>query len=230
MITVVIPTLNSDQRLVAVMSALVPGVINGLIKEVIVVDGGSTNGDAEKLAEDGGARYIKSSRGRGSQLRNGAEAAKGNWLLFLHADTVLEPGWEVEVHSFMDRIYQGQRQPSAAFFRFRLDDFGYMPRVMEFIVGLRCFLFALPYGDQGLLVPTALYKELGGFKNLPLMEDVDIVRRLGRRRLVMLRSGAVTSAKRYQRDGYVLRMLRNLSCLTLYYLRVPPRYISRIYG
>ena len=95
---------------------------------------------------------------------------------------------------------------------------------------MRCALFRLPYGDQGLLVPRQLYQQVGGYGRLPLMEDVDLVRRIGRRRMTLLRTRALTSAVRYQRGGYVRRSVRNLSCLTLYFLRVPTRIIARLYG
>ena len=98
------------------------------------------------------------------------------------------------------------------------------------LVAVRCRLFRLPYGDQGLLISRALYQRLGGFKPVPLMEDVDLVRRVGWRRLTALPSAAVTSAVRYRRDGYLLRPLRNLCCLTLYFLGVPPRAIVKLYG
>lgn len=230
MISIVIPTLNPDKRLAGAMSALVPAAVIGLIKEVIVVDGGSVTSHAADLAEQGGAHYIQSSKGRGSQLSAGADNARGEWLLFLHADTILENGWEKEAARFIERVDNGELRESAGVFKFSLDDFGYMPRILEFIVNVRCFVLALPYGDQGLLLSKSLYNELGGFKMLPLMEDVDIVRRLGRKRLVMFQSRAITSAKRYQKEGYIKRMMRNMSCLALYYLRVPPRYIDRIYG
>ena len=90
-------------------------------------------------------------------------------------------------------------------------------------------MLRLPYGDQGLLIPRRLYDEIGGFRAMPLMEDVDIVRRLGRSRTLILRTAAVTSAMRYKRDGYLKRIARNISCLTLYYLRVPLPVIERIY-
>lgn len=101
---------------------------------------------------------------------------------------------------------------------------------MERLVALRCVLFALPYGDQGLVMPRSLYERLGGFRQMPLMEDVDLVRRIGRSRLAMLRAGAVTSAERYREQGYLRRSLRNLGCLALYFFKVPPRVISRLYG
>ena len=105
-----------------------------------------------------------------------------------------------------------------------------MPRLVEGLVGLRCFLLALPYGDQGLLISRKLYDELGGFRAIPLMEDVDLVGRLKRRQLVALKSRAVTSAQRYQAEGYFSRGVRNLGLMLLYYLRVPPRVLARLYG
>ena len=131
----------------------------------------------------------------------------------------------------MERIDTGARPAAAAAFRFALDDIGAQGRaLLERLVALRCAALRLPYGDQGLLIPKRLYDEIGGFRPLPLMEDVDLVRRLGRRRIVMLQARAVTSAERFRRDGYVRRSARNLLCLTLYTLRVPTHVISRIYG
>jgi hypothetical protein len=142
----------------------------------------------------------------------------------------LESGWEREVGTFLGRIDSGERPAAASAFRFTLDDEGVRPRVLEQLVALRCRALRLPYGDQGLLIPKRLYDEIGGFRPLALMEDVDLVRRLGRRRTVMLRARAVTSAERFRRQGYVRRSARNLLCLTLYTLRVPSHVISRIYG
>lgn len=230
MITIVIPTLNPQKRFGLCLTALIPAAINGLVSNVIIVDGGSTDSYASRLAEEAGATFMHGARGRGTQLALGAKHAKGRWLLFLHSDTVLADGWEAEVTSFIRYIETGESPPSAAAFRFAVDDFGVMPKLLENLVGLRCFLFKLPYGDQGLLIPRTLYDNVGGFKSIPLMEDVDIVRRLGRKRIIILKTQAITSAMRYKADGYILRMLRNLMCLILYYMRVPPRYIERFYG
>jgi rSAM/selenodomain-associated transferase 2 len=229
MISVIIPTLNAERTLAHALSALVPAVVEGIVQEAIIVDGGSTD-ETRAIAEAAGTHLIEAPRGRGSQLEAGASQARGDWLLFLHADTVLEPGWAEEAQSFMERVERGRRDQAAASFRFALDDDGLMPRFVERLVGWRCQLLALPYGDQGLLIPRNLYNRLGGFRPLPLMEDVDLVRRLKRRELVMLKSRAVTSEERYRREGYFARSLRNLGCILLYYLRVPPRVLARLYG
>ena len=228
MISVIIPTLDAADGLPETLAALVPGVVAGLIREVVIVDGGS--GDQTiAIAEATGARVVTSTPGRGQQLKTGAEAASASWLLFLHADTCLAAGWEGEVAAFMERVETGKRTPGAAVFRFALDDLGTLPRLTEWGVALRCAVFRLPYGDQALLIPRQLYNDIGGFKPMPLLEDVDINRRLGRRRIAMLRTAAVTSAERYRRDGYVRRIARNWLCLTLYYCRVPVRHITRLY-
>jgi rSAM/selenodomain-associated transferase 2 len=229
MISVIIPTLNAERTLGPTLAALVPAVVKGVVQEAILVDGGSSD-ETCLIAEAAGTQLIEAPRGRGTQLDAGAARARGDWLLFLHADTVLEPGWAEEVESFIERVQSGRREEAAAFFRFALDDDGVMPRFVERIVALRCALLALPYGDQGLLISCHLYNRLGGFRPLPLMEDVDLVRRLKRRELVMLNARAVTSGERYRRQGYLARAVRNLGCILLYYLRVPPRVLARLYG
>jgi rSAM/selenodomain-associated transferase 2 len=229
MISVVIPTLNAERTLAHTLAALVPAVVDGIVQEAIVVDGGSTD-ETRAIAEAAGTHLVEAAPGRGTQLDAGASHARGEWLLFLHADTMLEPGWAEEARSFMERVDNGRRSQAAAAFQFALDDDGMMPRLMESLVALRCQVLALPYGDQGLLISRNLYNRLGGFRPLPLMEDVDLVRRLKRRELVMLKSRAVTSGERYRREGYLARSLRNLGCITLYYLHVPPRVLARLYG
>jgi rSAM/selenodomain-associated transferase 2 len=229
MITVIIPTLNAEATLGQTLAALVPAAVDGLIREVIVVDGGSSD-RTDQIVNESGANLLRGSAGRGRQLGAGAAQARFPWLLFLHADTTLEPGWEREASLFMQRIDMGERPLAAAAFRFALDDEGARPRLLERLVALRCAALRLPYGDQGLLIPAGLYHEVGGYRPLALMEDVDLAQRLGRRRTVMLRSRAVTSAARFHREGYARRSARNLLCLALYTLRVPTHVISRIYG
>jgi len=229
MISVIIPTLNAEATLAGTLGALVPAAVAGLVREVIVVDGGSSDRTAD-IVEHAGAHLVQARLGRGHQLQTGAARARFAWLLFLHADTAVASGWELEVSTFM-RAVDGRELPiAAAAFRFALDDKGVRPRLLEGLVALRCATLRLPYGDQGLLIPKRLYEEIGGYRPLALMEDVDLVRRLGRRRVVLLRTRAVTSAERFRREGYLRRGARNLLCLTLWALRVPVHVIARLYG
>lgn len=229
MISVVIPTLNAEQTLAPTLEALIPAAVDGLIRDVIIADGGSTDATA-RIADEAGAKFINCESGRGQQLGNGANQAKADWLLFLHADTVLAPTWQDDARRFMHDVDTGARQPAAAAFRFALDDTGLAPRVLEHLVALRCRLFNLPYGDQGLLISRELYQGIGGYQPIQLMEDIDLVRRLGRSRTVLLASRATTSAQRYRKGGYCSRSARNLSCILLFYLHVPSRHIARLYG
>lgn len=228
MISVVIPTLNAEDVLVSTLSALVPAAIDGLISEVIVVDGGSADRTCA-IAEEAGARVLQAKTGRGVQLRAGADAADQSWLLFLHADTVLQDGWQNEVLGIVKPCRGKAHTEHAYAFRYSLDDKGLVPRLMEGVVHVRANVLKLPYGDQGLLISRVLYDRIGGYKAVPLMEDVDIVRRLGRRRLKVLRARALTSAVRYRDDGYLKRIARNQLCLLAYLAGVSPDRIARFY-
>lgn len=213
MLSVVIPALNASRSLAGTLASVAEA------DEIVVVDGGSDDGTAE-LAASLGARVISAPRGRGSQLAAGAAVARGDWLLLLHADTRPGPGWRAA------RIEPGR----AGYFRFALDSDDPRARRLERMVAWRCRVLALPYGDQCLLIHRDLLAAVGGIGALPLMEDVDLVRRLGRRRLVALDVAAVTSAEKWQRQGWHRRSLRNMLCLALYFIGVPPRLIARLYA
>jgi rSAM/selenodomain-associated transferase 2 len=194
--------------------------------EIVVADGGSVD-DTPAVAAAAGAKLVAGARGRGSQLSVGAAAATREWLLFLHADCTPEPGWAEAVAVFIARPRAAER---AGYFDLALDDHAAAARRLERVVAWRCRILALPYGDQGLLISRALYDAVGGFAPLPLMEDVDLARRLGRRRLARIDARCVASARRYRREGYWRRPLRNLLCLSLYFAGMPPERIARLYG
>jgi rSAM/selenodomain-associated transferase 2 len=225
MLSVVIPTLNAEARLPAALAPLVEGAAEGLVREVVVSDGGSEDATRD-IAEAAGCRVLVGPKGRGLQLQAGAQAARGAWLLFLHADTVLQRGWVEDARRFMEQ--PGSTQHAAAF-TFAFDDVSRPARRAAFWVGVRCRVFKLPYGDQGLLISRALFDDVGGFKPLALMEDVDIVRRIGARRMTILATRAVTSAEKYQRGGYARRGLRNLGLLARFLLGADPAKLARAY-
>ena len=220
-LSIVIPVLDDADGLAALLAMLSGGPRIG---EVIVVDGGSRDGSAE-VAAAAGARVIEAPRGRGGQLAAGAAEAAGQWLLFLHAACRPLPGWEAAMRDFIDGPAE-----VAGYFTLALDDPAPAARRLERLVAWRCRTLALPYGDQGLLISRPLYDAVGGYRTLPLMEDVDLVRRLGRARLRPIGATMLASARRYRRDGYWRRPLRNLCCLALYFAGVSPERIARLYG
>ena len=217
-ISVVIPALNVG---VAIRPTLES--IKGLVNDVVVSDGGSSDCTVN-FAHKSGAKVVCGARGRGQQLHRGSEVTEGEWLLFLHADTVLEEGWLEEAQNFMNADLG-----KAGVFQFALNDIRWEARIIEKGVSLRCRYLALPYGDQGLLISRSFYEELGGFKPIPLFEDVDIIRRIGRQRLVFFKNRAVTSALSYQTNGFYFRPIKNLMLLLLYYFGVSPRYLASLY-
>lgn len=218
-ISVIIPVLNRSEELAATLRIL-PNV-----GEVIVADGRSTD-QSPRIARTHGAVLVTSAPGRGSQLRAGAGKATQPWLLFLHADTRLDTAAWAAVGRLTTEGDAGR----AGTFRFALADGAWQARLLEAGVRLRVALAALPYGDQGLLIHRSLYEQVGGFRDLPLMEDVDLVRRLGRRRLVRLEGTATTSAERWRRRGWIRQSATNLHCLLLYLVGVPPEVIARLRG
>ncbi|HUC63113.1 MAG TPA: TIGR04283 family arsenosugar biosynthesis glycosyltransferase [Alphaproteobacteria bacterium] len=224
-LSIVIPALDAAAVLGATLESLAQGAAR-LPAEILLVDGGSRDA-TRAIAIAHGARVIAAEANRGAQLAAGAEVGAAPWLLFLHADTLLEPGWEREVDRFIAPPANHRR---AAAFRLAFDDESAAARRLERLAAWRGRALGLPYGDQGLLIARPFYRSLGGYRPLALMEDVELVRRVGRRRLVFFASRAVTSAARYQEGGWLLRPLRNLLCLTLYFLGVPPRLIARLYA
>lgn len=222
MISVVIPTLNAERGLVRTLSCLIEPAMRGLVRDVVIADGGSTDLTRE-IAEDAGCEIVHAAATRGGLRDAGARAAKGPWLLFLHAETALERGWDDEAYQF---VRKGD-QKRAATFRFAIDDKRWSARRAEFVYRLRNKLLALPYGDQGLLISKAQYERLGGYKPLNLMEDIDLVTRLkrqaGRAGLTRLTARAISSAPR----GHAMR---NVALLTLYTLGVSPERLARRYG
>ena len=222
-LSVVIPTLNAVRTIGPTLGALVPGASDGLIGDVVLADGGSQD-EIAAVADDAGAVLIEAARGRGSQLSAGAKASRGEWLLFLHADTILTGDWIGAIRLHMERHPQ-----KAGYFRLRFDSETMSARCVGGWANWRSALFAWPYGDQGLLISRRHYDEICGYSELPLMEDIAIIRAIGRKRLRCLGPEALTSPERYERDGWIRRGWRNWRCMALYLVGVSPERISKIY-
>lgn len=219
-LSVVIPTLNAEQALPVCLAALMEGVEAGLIRELVVSDGGSTDASIV-IADDVGALVVTGIASRGGQLRRGAKATKGAWILFLHADTVLQAGWAVAVEKHL-----GTGRPG--YFKLSFDRRGMAPTLVARWANLRSKLFHLPYGDQGLLISRAEYEAVGGYDDSPLMEDVAMARRIGSR-LTEIPLEVKTSAARYVRDGWIRRSIGNFRLLMKYFAGVSPEDLRKRY-
>ena len=224
-LSVIIPTYNAAATIGATITALNSAEKVGISLELIVVDADS-NDETVHLAKTFGARVIRCEKGRGPQLIAGSKAARHDWLLFLHADTVLGTGWAASVVVFASQKNSLDR---AAVFTFTLDTKSKEAKRLAQIVRFRNKWLGLPYGDQGLLIHRRFYKRIGGYKAWPLMEDVDLVRRIGNPKIALFDTVAITSAQRYIKDGYFKRMMRNFVCLLLYFIGVSPKLILKLY-
>lgn len=221
-LSVIIPTLNVADNIGPCLLSLSDGVSDGLLADVIFADGGSDDA-TEQIAEDVGARFITSERGRGTQLAAGAKVAKGEWLLFLHADSVLQPEWQATVRQHM------KQRDQAGYFRLRFNDPSLVAAIVARWANLRSRVFGLPYGDQGLLIRRAYYDKIGGHPSIPLMEDVAIAKSL-RGHLRMLDCPILTSAEKYQAQGWWLRSWRNFGSVIRYKLGVDPDKLANKYN
>ncbi len=216
-LSVIIPTLDAAMSLPETLAALGDG------REVIVADGGSRDETAE-IAAGLGARVILAPRGRGAQLAAGvARASIPGCCCCTPTPASGRAGWRRRSRTAAPPIGPGiSASRSTAPMRGRGGWSGRSPGAAGRL--------ALPYGDQGLLIHRDLLGAVGGIKPLPLMEDVDLAHRLGRRRLIMLAADARTSAARWEREGWTRRSARNLACLALWYAGLPPALIARAYG
>ncbi len=221
-VSVIIPTLNVAGILGPCLGSVAAGLEQGIIAELVLADGGSKD-DIKKIADLADAVFVLGPTGRGSQLRKGASMARAEWLLFLHADTVLEKSWPTYV---MRHIADNPNK--AAYFKLRFDSISLAAKIVAGWANLRSRLFGLPYGDQGLLISRTLYDQIGGYADIPLMEDVRIAKALSGK-IVGLNCLATTSAARYQQSGWLRRGIRNIGILLRYKMGADPVELAKKY-
>ena len=197
MLSVIIPTLNDASGLGRTWAAVFPGMADGLVRQVIVVDGGSTDRTIVR-AEEAGVELVQTQPGRGLQMKAGADAARHPWVLFLHPGIDLDDGWHREAAHFIANIgasiEASADRPTAASFGFAIAAGGIRPRLTEAAVVAWRRAFRLPFGEQGLLIQRTLYDRMGGHQNRPGREDMVLLRRLLRSQRFILRSRAVINA------------------------------------
>ena len=211
-ISIIIPALNEAATIARTLSRLEGG--DNL--EVIVVDGGSIDETAE-LAGSRGAKVIQSKPGKAVQMNTGAAAAAGDILVFLHADTLLPEGFSHQIVSALN-----QTGVAAGAFRLTIDSTAAGIRIIERMANLRSRFLRLPYGDQALFMKRQLFEEIGGFPDLPIMEDFILVRRLKRKgKIVIVPAAVVTSPRRWLHMGIFKTWLINQLIIIAYYLGFP---------
>jgi len=213
LVSVIVPVFDDAEALRRVVDAP-----NWAGAELIVATAAGDASVAPVRSQRPDVIWTESDRGRARQMNAGAAVAHGRWLLFLHADTRLPPDWPTAIDA-------AERDPriAAGCFRFTLDSPSPAARLIERGVRLRVDWLSLPYGDQALFVRSDIFRAIGGYAELPIMEDVDLVRRLrARGRLFRSPLPAMTSARRWERDGWLRRTARHLALISLYFAGIPP--------
>lgn len=220
LISIIIPTLNEEEHLPALLFSLLE--YEGI--EIIVADGGSTDG-TRKLAASTQVKWVRAAGGRGPQLNAGARVAGGHILMFLHCDTILPDSFRETVESVLN-----SPGTAAGVFRLKIEASGKKYRLIEWGANFRSRFLGLPYGDQVLFVRKADFSRAGGFPDQPLLEDLELVRRLKRFGKIRIAPfPVVTSARRWQRLGVWQATLLNQFILIGYLLGMDPGRLADIY-
>ncbi len=235
-ISVIIPTLNEAKNIQATLATT--QIATNV--EVIIVDGGSED-DTVAIAQSEGIKVISSYRGRALQMNAGAAAATGEILLFLHADTHLPAKFDVMVRKIFSRsistsISKPISKPIstetivAGAFTLKIDAKGIALRLVEWGVKLRSHLFKMPYGDQAIFLKKQTFQEIGGFPELPIMEDFELIRRLqSYGKIAIIPVSVVTSARRWLQKGVFQTTLINQIVIIAYFLGISPESLRSLY-
>ena len=200
-ISIIIPTINEASNLPLLLSDLSSIQEEG---EIIIVDSGSEDKTIDVANIYGAKVFISKERNRGLQLDIGAKNSKGEWLIFLHADTRLTHDWFKNINSFL----KGNKN-SIYYFEFKINHKKIIYRVLEILVNFRSKFFKQPYGDQGLIIHRTSYFKSNGYRKIPLMEDVDFLRRLNQKNLNQLNLPIFISSRKWEKTNIFLQAIKN---------------------
>jgi uncharacterized protein len=220
LLSIIIPTLNEAVHL----NSTLLGIPQEPAIEIIVADGGSRD-ETCQLAAAHGARVFKSSPGRAAQMNTGADQARGDFLLFLHADTRLP-------ERFMEHILEILSMPGVSAGAFQLKLYPTLPglRLIEILANWRARVWQRPYGDQTLFLRKDRFRALGGFPKMPIMEDLALISRLRRQgRIVIAPVPVISSSRRWQETGVIKTTLKNQMALMAYGIGISPDHLARWY-
>lgn len=219
-ISIIIPTLNEAN----VIEKTITRLPKSEQVEILVVDGGSSDG-TDEMARELGARVLSTAPSKAKQMNSGAAEARGEVLLFLHADTRLPEKFEEKV--MKAAAHQGF---CAGAFTLGIDSEDWRMRFIERVANWRARFFKMPYGDQALFVSRRLFQEIGGFADYPIMEDFELIRRLKKKgRIAILPESVKTSPRRWQNFGVFRTWLLNQIIIGAYFIGIPPRRLASWY-
>jgi rSAM/selenodomain-associated transferase 2 len=222
LLSVIIPTLNEAANIRETIASICP---HDRI-EIIIVDGGSTD-ETIAIANELGINKIFVAKGRANQMNIGAKSARGEILLFLHADTKLPPAFDRSIVEVMSGKYS---IPIAGAFNLQIDSPKLSLRVVEWLVKWRSRLFQMPYGDQAIFMTAQTWRSIGGFPELPIMEDFELMRRLKRQgSIVTIGPPVLTSARRWLHRGVIQTTIVNQIIIVGYLLGVSPTKLATWY-
>lgn len=221
-LSIIIPTLNEAQILETTLRLL----LHSPDTEIIIVDGGSED-QTLAIATGLGVKVVQSPQlGRAFQMNFGAKMAQGEILLFLHADSKVPQGYAQFIKTILSKP-----QTVAGAFSLKIEGSQLALRLIEKMVNWRSQFFSLPYGDQGLFIKTELFQEMGGFAELPIMEDFEMIKRLQKRgKIAIIPNPVITSARRWQKLGIWKTTLLNQLIILGYYARISPHTLAKWYG
>lgn len=221
-LSIIIPALNEEDF---IEECLRSALAAGSDLEVVVVDGGSTDSTLEKISHFPQVRTLTSKKGRGAQMNRGGEEVSGEVLLFLHADCRLPPHAADAIEKALD-----DPQTVGGFFKVQFVEKGLRFRLIDLLLNLRASYTRGGTGDQGIFVRRAVFDRLGGYTDIPLFEDLDLIRRMKRiGRIAVIDSPIRASARRWVEHGYLKTVLLMWSLRLLYLAGVPPSRLARLY-
>ena len=223
-LSIIIPVLNESRIINATIAHLSELTFSGSL-EIIVVDGNLSGNTINAIASSDIIKII-GSKGRGSQMNAGAAAASGNVLLFLHADTLLS-------HDALDQIMTAFQRYDIMGGAFDLEIASpkRIFRLIERAASIRSRLTRIPYGDQAIFLKKSVFDQIGGFKDIPIMEEVELMQRLKKagKKIKFIPRKVRTAARRWEKEGIIYCTLRNWTLITLYLLGVPPEKLNKFY-
>ncbi|MBD2183878.1 TIGR04283 family arsenosugar biosynthesis glycosyltransferase [Planktothrix sp. FACHB-1355] len=223
-ISIIIPVLNEAQNITK--SVLLAQ--NATNVEVIVVDGGSQD-ETVAIAKSLGVKVLSSPPGRAFQMNAGAAVASGNILLFLHADTILPEGFDSIIRQTLEPKKQIQN-PIAGAFELKIDAQIRGIRLVEKMVNWRSHIFSLPYGDQAIFIKADVFRDIGGFPELPIMEDFVFIRNVNKvGKIAIAPVPVITSGRRWQKLGVLKTTSINQIIIIAYFLGISPQKLARFY-